>query len=205
MAPVLCRMREGGAVKRFETVVAALFVDRNGPYFSMPSVDAWDESRDARGYAGPFPVVAHPPCGPWSSLRHLRVASDDRELAPLAVEFVRRFGGVLEHPHTSILWPTLGLPRAGGDERDAFGGRTLLVDQCDFGHPVRKRTRLYIVSREVPPRPPPREPTHWCSGTHTPGQRGTVPRGIKVCSATQRRRTPLAFAEFLVAIARGAA
>ena len=52
-------------------MIAALYIDPRGCYPSMPGVDTWDESRDADNYAGPWPVVAHPPCGPWSALRHL--------------------------------------------------------------------------------------------------------------------------------------
>lgn len=49
--------------------------------------------------------------------------------------------------------------------------------------------------------PPTRAPTHWCSGVHTKGARGETPPGIKVCSAQQRRRTPIAFAEWLLELA----
>lgn len=46
-------------------MIAALFVATGGCYFGLPEVDPWDEKRDARLYAGPWPVVAHPPCARW--------------------------------------------------------------------------------------------------------------------------------------------
>jgi hypothetical protein len=45
--------------------IAALYVDPNGAYVNLPGVEVWDEARDARTYAGPWPVVAHPPCNKW--------------------------------------------------------------------------------------------------------------------------------------------
>lgn len=186
--------------------VAALYVEVGGPYFRMRDVDAWDRERDARTYAGPLPVVAHPPCGPWGELRHL-YKGDEHDCAPLAVEVVRRWGGVLEHPARSKLWEALALPEP-CDEPDEHGGFTVEVDQVSWGHVARKRTRLYLVGV-------PRQvvesclrtggtPTHWVSGTRNPrrtGRGGVIPPGIKVCSAQQRRRTPLAFAEWLVELA----
>lgn len=186
--------------------VAVLYVDPRGPYPGLVR-DWYDEARDARSYAGPFPVVAHPPCGPWSSLRHLS-RETTAGCAPLALEAVRSFGGVLEHPKGSTFFTVHGLPLP-GELPDAFGGYTLEVSQCDWGHVARKRTWLYIVgvAREaLPPIPPSREPTHWASGGRTRSSRqGTpVPPGIKVCSAQQRRRTPPAFAAWLLEIARSA-
>ena len=43
--------------------VAALYVQTRGVYYGVDGVDAWGlPDRDAREYAGPWPVVAHPPC-----------------------------------------------------------------------------------------------------------------------------------------------
>ncbi|HLV66932.1 MAG TPA: hypothetical protein VKY73_14020, partial [Polyangiaceae bacterium] len=87
--------------------VAALYVDKLGCYPKMYGVDCWDETRDARLYDGPHPVVAHPPCGPWSRLRHL-YRGNEHDCASRAVEQVRRWGGVLEHPAGSRLWDQCG-------------------------------------------------------------------------------------------------
>ena len=42
-------------------MIAALYVETSGSYFGLPGVETWDEAKDARGYAGVLPVVAHPP------------------------------------------------------------------------------------------------------------------------------------------------
>ena len=47
--------------------IAALYVEKNGAYYGLDGVDPWDEERDARKYAGPWPVVAHPPCQRWGA------------------------------------------------------------------------------------------------------------------------------------------
>jgi hypothetical protein len=183
-------------------MIAALYVDRLGPYFSMPDVDAWDVDRDATKYDGPHPIVAHPPCGPWGSLKHLYLGNE-HALAPLAVDQVRRWGGVLEHPARSGLFGYCRMPLP-GEFTDAFGGWTLSVDQVDWGHVARKRTWLYIigVERRHLNCPPSGTPTHWISGFRsTTNPRAACPPGIKICSAQQRRRTPPAFARWLVDLA----
>lgn len=196
-----------------QTMIAALFVDPRGPYPKLLGPEAcWDEKRDARLYAGPWPVVAHPPCGPWGSLSHMRVPNRERRdgdidcMAP-AVAAVRRFGGVLEQPARSKAFAMFGMPTPGAGP-DEFGGTTIEVCQVEWGHPARKRTWLYLVGvldARVNPPYPGRRPTHWVSGGRKhdrKGSGGVVPPGIKVCSAQQRRRTPTAFAEWLISLAR---
>ncbi len=197
-------------------MIAALYVDPRGPYPSMSNVDAWDATRDATTYAGPWPIVAHPACGPWGRLRHLyRGSEGGPELALIAIDQVRKWGGVFEHPKGSKVFGdasqpyTLPPPDA---PADAWGGYTVRVHQCEWGHVARKTTWLYLVgvpreALEAPPYPG-RAPTHWVSGGRKirradcrGGSGGVVPAGIKACSAEQRRRTPPAFAAYLVRLA----
>lgn len=192
-------------------MIAALYVEKGGPYFGRSDCDPWDKERDATTYNGPHPLVAHPPCGAWGRLR-LFHRQNDKSLAPLAIYQVRKWGGVLEHPAHSLLWDFFDLPKPGALFCDRFGGWSTEVCQVDWGHVARKRTWLYVVGvdREALTFPPHREPTHWIRGfRHSEGRltktyRNTgsaVPPGIKVCSAQQRRRTPPAFADWLIALA----
>lgn len=122
---------------------AVLFARADSVYKSL-DCDVWDAERDARNYLGSAPVVAHPPCRAWGQLRHFaRPRPDEKALAPFAVDMVRKFGGVLEHPRKSSLWPVLGLPSPG--KLDKFGGWTLPIFQSWFGHRAEKSTFLYIV------------------------------------------------------------
>lgn len=188
--------------------VAALYVDARGVYGSMDGVDPWDVERDATGYPGPHPVVAHPPCGPWGQLRHL-CRHQRMDLAPRAVGQVLRWGGVLEHPRNSRLWDLWHAPPPGGLPQR--WGRWLVwtvdVEQVRWGHACRKPTRLLCVG--VPPlafprHPPPRHPTHVVSTYNADRDEKTRMRhdGLLVASGPIRRRTPLPFAEFLVGLAR---
>lgn len=138
------------------TVVAALFVLEAGPYSSAPGVDAWPASRDARLYAGPHPVVAHPPCERWgrywpggpSPKARRRVLGDDAGCFASALASVRAWGGVLEHPEASHAWGRYGLRkpdrRGGWTAADLLGGWTCCVEQGHYGHPARKATWLYV-------------------------------------------------------------
>lgn len=135
--------------------VAVLFARKDSNYKQLPDVEVYDIERDARTYDGPFPVVAHPPCRGWGRLRRFaKVRPDERNLARLAVALVREFGGVLEHPEGSKLWPSQLLPLPG--QTDSYGGWTMAIPQHWFGHRAEKMTLLYIVGlkpTEVPPLP----------------------------------------------------
>lgn len=178
--------------------VVALYADPGGPYPDLV-VDWYDEARDARTYAGPVPVVAHPPCGPWGRLRFL-CKRQDASLAPLAVEQVGRWGGVLEHPQDSALWPACGMPKP-GKPADVHGGRTWLVEQVAWGHACRKPTWLYVVGVDAA------LVERGIRTGGTPTHRITSgPRGPQLPSATKKvaRRTPLAFAAWLLELAASA-
>jgi hypothetical protein len=145
-------------------MIAALYVDPRGCYAGLPWVDLWDEARDARRYEGPWPVVAHPPCGRWCRLAGLVAARypDRPDLQPgrdggtfaAALAAVRRWGGVLEHPAYSDAWAAHDLlsPVTGGGwtPADFGGGWTCYVEQHRYGHPAKKATWLYAVAPGLP-------------------------------------------------------
>jgi hypothetical protein len=141
--------------------IAALFVEKDGTYFSLPDVDPWDEARDARKYAGPHPIVAHPPCQRWGRFWHGSTRKphqfkkgDDGGCFKSALASVRKFGGVLEHPCDSHAWAHFGLhkpSRKGGwIKADDFGGYTCCVYQGHYGHFSGKPTWLYAVRCSLP-------------------------------------------------------
>ncbi len=142
-------------------MIAALYVQTGGCYFGLEGVDLWDEQRDARLYDGPWPVVAHPPCSRWCRLAGLVEArwghkrGDDGGCFKAALESVRRFGGVLEHPAYSDAWDAFGLlkPPTGGGWVSAGlfdGGWTCYVEQWRYGHVAKKATWLYAYGVELP-------------------------------------------------------
>lgn len=144
-----------------ENMIAALYVEPNGAYYGIESVDPWDETRDARAYSGPHPVVAHPPCQRWGRYWHgapnnphqYRLGEDGGCFAA-ALTAVRNYGGILEHPAHSKAWDFFGLtrPKAGEGwiKADVFGGWTCQVEQGHYGHMSRKATWLYAAKVELP-------------------------------------------------------
>jgi hypothetical protein len=132
--------------------VAALYVEPDGAYIGIPGVDPWDEARDARAYHGPLPVVAHPPCQRWGRFWHGSTRNphqfkvgDDGGCFKAALESLRQWGGVLEHPADSHAWAAFGLnkpPRSGGWVYAGPGLWTCCVYQGQYGHLAGKPTWL---------------------------------------------------------------
>jgi len=142
-------------------MIAALYVEPAGAYVGAPGVECWDEARDARRYAGPWPVVAHPPCQRWGKFWHGSTAKPhqfklgaDGGCFAAALQAVRSWGGVLEHPADSRAWRFFGLRapdrHAGWQPSDTFGGWSCYVEQGHYGHMARKGTWLYACHTARP-------------------------------------------------------
>ena len=201
-------------------MIAALYVLKGGPYFGLPDVVPWPEDRDARLYAGPWPVVAHPPCARWGrywsggpSAHGTRLLGDDDGCFESALAAVRRWGGVLEHPEGTHAWKRFHIvspPRYGGWVPAGLlhpAALTCCVEQGHYGHPAAKATWLYVSGLRFPPG------LKWgpCGkrlllddGYHTTEERR---RAVKtgVCqrlSARQRAETPIPFRDLLLDLAR---
>lgn len=195
-------------------MIAALFVSRRGVYAGLPDVEIWDEARDARQYHGPYPVVAHPPCSRWCRLAGLVEArwghqrGDDGGCFESALQSVRTWGGVLEHPAYSDAFTSFGLaiPRQGGWQRTLCGGWVAHVEQGRYGHPAKKATWLYAYGVADLPSLDWRTLlvqesaalVSWC-GNHTSRFEQRPRVGKAVAS-----RTPEQFRDVLIGIARSA-
>ena len=135
-------------------MIAALYVESDGCYVGIPDVDPWDEARDARSYAGPHSIVAHPPCQRWGRFWHGSTRKphqyrlgDDGGCFAAALEAVRQWGGVIEHPCDSHAWRYFGLrqpERFSGWQRATARDDewTCYVEQGHYGHMSRKPTWL---------------------------------------------------------------
>lgn len=189
--------------------VAALYVERGGAYWDLPNVDPWDETRDARLYDGPHPVVAHPPCQRWGKMARVNYArwggehnrpGNDGGTFRAALIAVRRFCGVLEHPAQSYAWEAHYLDKSNGIgwQRTATGW-VCEVWQSAYGHRANKATWLYYAGE----RPP--FDLRWGrpAGTHQVGfqdQRGKD-ANKPTLSKREANATPSEFRDELIALA----
>lgn len=194
-------------------MIAALFVQEDGCYVGHPGIDPWPKKRDATKYTGTFPVIAHPPCQLWGALASVNYArwggdhnkpGNDGGCFQFALDAVRMWGGVLEHPAASRAWAAHGLiaPRGRGWFKTFCGGWVCEVWQSAYGHKANKATWLYANVKKPPPmlwfRP---------SGTHQVGhydQRGKE-KNKPTLSKREANATPVAFRDALIEIATQAA
>lgn len=191
-------------------LVAALFVQADGCYSDLAHVDPWPQSRDARRYAGPLPVVAHPPCQLWGAMAPINFArwggdhnkpGNDGGCFRFAIDAVRRWGGVLEHPAATRAWAAhdLTAPRAMGWQRTIDGGWVCEVWQSAYGHRANKATWLYYFGARAPME------LRWARivGTHQVGfqdQRGKA-ANKPTLSKREANATPEAFRDALIRLA----
>jgi len=170
-------------------MVAALFVRKTSHYKDIPGVDCYDEDRNALNFQGGTAGVYHPPCRGWGKLRHMaKIAPNELELARWSMRMVRQFGGVVEHPSSSLLWAESGC--LGFGIRDDHGGILIPVLQSWWGHRAPKQTSLYMVGVNAPS-------LLWPEGLPP------VPSGLveNMCKA-ERERTPFDFAQWLIDLAK---
>jgi hypothetical protein len=141
--------------------VAALFVEVGGTYSELDWVDTWFFERDARTYPGPHPVVAHPPCNLWGKFARVNYArwggehnrpGNDGGCFDAALYFVRKYGGVLEHPAQTYAFAEYGLPQpiCMGWQSTLCGGWVCEVWQSAYGHRANKATWLYYYGDKPP-------------------------------------------------------
>lgn len=191
--------------------VAALFVETGGCYYNLHDVDPWDESRDARKYNGPYPVVAHPPCQLWGNMafvnykrwggEHNRPENDGGCFLS-ALNAVLKHGGVLEHPAFTRAWKKYGLPRPIKGAWYSSNSKEWVCEvwQSAYGHKARKRTWLFYCGKNPPP------PMRWeyKNGTHQIGfhdQRGKE-RNKPTISGKAASATPIEFRDVLIKMAK---
>lgn len=202
-------------------MIAALYVETDGTYFGLPNVEPWDAKRDARTYAGPHAVIAHPPCERWGRYWHGGPSSkvrkkrgDDGGCFEAALASVRRWGGVLEHPAHTSAWKAFGLvpPPLWGrwGPVDLQGGFGCSLEQGRYGHQARKCTWLYMARCQaidldwgpMPPRQRLDEGFHTAEERKAARAAGRTPRPRT--STAQNLATPVAFRDVLIRIAESA-
>jgi hypothetical protein len=171
-------------------LVAVLCVSAKSIYKQLAGVECYDMRRDVRSFAGGMPVVAHPPCRSWSAkcAHQAKPLPGEKELGPLCVEWLRKCGGVLEHPANSRLFAHCGLPRP-GEARDGLW--SIAVSQAWWGHSITKNTWLCFA--HISPRA-----VEFPMVLHN-GARDH--RRWQLMSRAKRSATPRAMAEWLVASA----
>ena len=176
-------------------VVSILCAARKSVYHAMDAVEVYDARRDALTFSGGTPIVAHPPCRGWSAkCRHqAKPEPGEMDLGLWCCDRLRDCGGVLEQPAWSHLFAAGRLPAPLHDDGDLW---TVQVEQYWWGFPTPKPTWLCFcgvdpADVELPFRLRAR-------GSRKANRYDAWSK----LTAKKRSATPIAFAEWLVAIAR---
>jgi hypothetical protein len=126
-------------------MIPVLFCTEDSIYKKL-GCNVYDEKRNALTWSGNEPAIYHPPCRLWSRMRTFSTADESEKYFALwAVNKVRSYGGILEHPGSSNLFNFMNLPKPGSSDEFGF---TIEIDQFNYGHLARKRTWLYICGIE---------------------------------------------------------
>ena len=136
-------------------------------------------------------VVAHPPCNRWVSYGDRTKRGHDGGCFEAALHAVHTYGGVLEHPARSQAWAAFNLPRPkhyGWVAQIPTDGWAIEVDQHAYGFPTRKLTWLYCVGVPV-------DMLTAATATNV---------GCETLWSTERSKTPPAFRDVLLELARSA-
>lgn len=174
-------------------------------------MDPWDETRDARKYEGPWPVVAHPPCSRWckplakvNQTRYGHKIGNDGGAFRHALKAVLEFGGVLEHPAHSYAWDHFDIQKPiRGAWMKEYGSLAFLgvwvteISQSAYGHPARKKTWLLYCGKKPPPNLDWRDPR----GTHLTSFLKRTSRVAPRLSKRDAIKSPPAFRDLLISLA----
>jgi hypothetical protein len=179
--------------------VAVLCCAKNSVYKTLSNVECYDAARDVRTFAGGMKIVAHPPCRTWSAYcaHQAKPEPGEKELGPLCVDWLRKCGGVLEHPAHSRLFDACKLPKPGwtvGWKKGEMPIWSMEVLQGWWGDTRSKKTWLCFFGIHPTDF---RVPYRFVDAV---GDR----RRWQLMSKTQRSATHPAMAEWLVQTARAA-
>ena len=123
-------------------MISVLCCSKNSIYKTL-GVDCYDIDRDARTFDGSTPIIAHPPFRAWSAYcsHQAKYPPEEKELAPMCVQWLAKCGGILEHPAHSRLWSRMRIPLP-GEYRN--GMHCIEVNQCWWGDSRTKKTWLLL-------------------------------------------------------------
>ena len=172
-----------------------LFTEKNSNYLNYDEFDCFDETRNALSCSSRLPLIAHPPCRLFSRLRAFSTAHPrEKLLAFFALAKVRQFGGILEHPRSSLLWKTGNFDLSG--QVDQYGGFLRSVNLSWFGYPCEKKTMLYFIGispSQLPAFPLNQSPPSFIISTSSRSSLQEIPKHL-------RAKTPVQMIEYFITV-----